>query len=616
MTERSQDRQAIGGSSLRPRLGAAIATLLAAASVVGAAQPLPAELAARTGKPLPAPAVSSVATSEYGMAATASPEATAAAVAILEAGGNAIDAAIAAAFTLGVADVDASGLGGMTYAVIRLADGRSVAIDGTPPTPLAVDPERLRSLPRGERLFGHEMAAVPTTLAALEMARERYGSMTLAQLIAPAIAVAERGYRLNPSQIVWSNVYFELLLRSGYLRLIALDDGSLVGRPADEDAAIGRPGDLRCRPELAATLRLIQERGVSVFYRGEIADRIDADMVAHGGFVRKADLAMLRVREVPALQAAYRGFRVITFPAPGGGPAVIGALRILESFPSTLVAERSTWRHQLLLEATRIAYATRSSPGRNAFPHPGAAGSAPDEDDLASLITPGIPIADADLRGPVPPGCEPPGESTTQISVADSQGNVVSLTQTLGRSFGAKVATPGLGFPYNSLLEGFNVDRPQCPGYLQPRRPCPTDMAPTIVLRPDGSLLAALGAPGSSRIPAILTGVISNLVDHGLGLVEAVEAPRLLCAGLAKNGAIIEVADDRDAELADALEAMGFAELERLTMPPTSRRIILVGGLNAVGWDAGTWRFVGIGDGRRWGAAGGPAVVAELAPPP
>jgi len=580
------------------------------------AEPLPPEVAARTGKPLPAPIASSVAHSHLGMVATGSPEATAAAVRILEAGGNAIDAAVAAAFTLGVADVDASGLGGMTYMVVCLAGGRCTAIDGTAPTPSAVDPVRLRGLPKGEQLFGYEMAAVPTTLAVLELARDRYGTRSLEELIAPAVEIAETGYRVNPAQVVWSNLYYEQLLRSGYLRLIAFDDQSLSDRPQDEDAAIGRPGDLRCRPELAATLRRIQRSGAASFYRGEIADQIEADMIANGGFVRKTDLAMLRVRETQPVSTTYRGFHVIGFPSPGGGPIVIRALNILESFPIAELAEYSPRRLQLLLEATRVAYADRgASDAVGAFPGDGLL-SKEHGRERARLITPGSPLADEALRGPLPAECEPQGDSTTQVSVADAWGNVVALTQTLGRSFGAKVATPGLGFPYNSLLEGFNVDRPQCPGYLQPRRPCPTDMAPTIVFRADGTLLAALGAPGSNRIPAIVTDVISNLVDRGLGLVEAVEAPRVLSNGLERAEAMVEVVGPLTSDHADALEAMGYDALLRMVYPPESRQIMLYGGVNAVGWDAGTWHFVGIGDGRRWGAARGPEVVAGSAVAP
>ena len=600
------------------RLAAICAAVILAATPGRSVEPLPPELEARSGKPLPAAIQTSLARSDFGMVATGSPEATDAGVEILEMGGNAIDAALAAALMLGVSDPDASGLGGMTYMIIRLADGRTVAIDGTAPTPQAVDPSRLQELKDNDQLLGHEVAAVPTTLAVLEYARVRYGTMGMAELVQPSLEVAESGFRRSPLQIVWSNIYYERLLRSGYLRLIALGDNTAVGRPADEDLAIGRPGDVRCRPDLARTLRHIQRDGAASFYRGAIADRIEADMIANGGFVRKTDLAMLRIREVAPLHFTYRGRHVYAFPQPGGGAVVAEALNILETYPSRVLAEDSVWRQQLLIEVLRIAFADSLAAGA---PQNGLVFSSPafltKEHALqrARTISEGSPIADNELRGPVDPECAPTGDSTTHVSVADTWGNVVSLTQTLGRSYGAEAATPGLGFPYNSLLEGFNFDKPQCPGYLQPQAPCPSAMAPAIVLTEGGTLLAALGAPSSSRIPAIITSVISNLVDRDMGLLEAIEAPRVLSGGLSKtNNTIIEVAGPITDAHIDSLEAMGYEDIERMYYPVTSRRIVLYGGVNAVGWDNDAMTFVGVGDGRRWGSARGPRVVPTVVP--
>ncbi len=544
------------------------------------------------------------------MVASGSPEATAAGVEILEHGGNAIDAAVAAALMLGVADPDASGLGGMTHIVVRLENGRAVAIDGTAPTPRGVDPSLLQELKDNDQLQSHALAAVPTTLAVLEYARARYGTLDMAQLIQPAIEVAESGFRVNPAQIVWTNIYYERILRSGYLRLIALGDNTLVGRPVDERIAIGLPGDRRCRPDLATTLRRIQRDGVASFYRGDIARQIERDMKANEGFVRMTDLAMLRIRETQPLHSTYRGRHIITFPPPGGGAVVSESLNILENFSTSVLAEESVWRQQLLIEVLRIAFADRLAAGS---PFEGPLSSASDSlskehaMQRSRRISEGLPIPDTDLVGPVDPECAPTGDSTTHVSVVDRWGNVVALTQTLGRSFGAEVATPGLGFPYNSLLEGFNFDKPQCPGYLQPGIKCPSDMAPTIVISDDGTLVAALGAPSSSRIPAIIVNVISNLVDRGMGLAEAVEAPRVLTGGLSRAETIIEVANPITATHVDALETMGYTDIERMPYPVTSRRIVLFGGVNAVGWDADSMTFIGVGDRRRWGSAGGPA---------
>jgi gamma-glutamyltranspeptidase/glutathione hydrolase len=538
------------------------------------------------------------------MVATGSPEATAAAVDILETGGNAIDAAVAAALTLGVADPDASGLGGMTLMVIRLADGRTLVIDGTSPTPLAVNPARLRKLKEAGTLVGHGLVAVPTTLAVLDRARARYGTMDLAALITPAIEVAEAGYRLNPVQIVWSDYYRDELQASDSLRGIAFRGGKRAGYP----------GETLCRYDLARTLRRIARDGVDAFYLGGIADEIEADMIRGGGFLRKTDLAMLRIEETQPLHTSYRGASVVTVPPPGGGAAVIEACNILETFPRDFLAQDSAARHHVLLEAFRIALADRAMAsgmfdlGRRPL---APVFSKEHARKQAGLIVPGRAIADVDLYGPANPACAPSGDSTTQVSVVDTWGNVVSLTQTLGRSWGAKVATPGLGFPYNSLLESFNFDQPQCPGYLQPLIPCPTDTAPTIVFAENGSLLAALGTPGSDLIPSIIVNVVSNLVDRGMGLAEAVVAPRVLFGGVKKLSPYVEVVAPITDSDVDALEAAGHTPVERLHHPPATACAVYYGGVNAVGWDTDAMTFVGVGDGRRWGSAEGPRVVAD-----
>ena len=562
----------------------------------------------RTGKPVPIPPIASVARSGFGMAATGSPEATEAAVKILEQGGNAIDAAVAAAIMLGVSDPDASGIGGMTYMVIHLAGGRTTVLDGTAPTPFAVDPATLQALDEANDLFGYEMVAVPTTLAVLERARSRYGTLSMADLLGPSIEVAESGYRLSPIQIVWSNVYYEHLMTTGYLRFLAFADGE----------TLGQVGDIVCRPDLARTLRQLARDGISSFYRGQIGNQIHADMIQNGGFVRKSDLSRLRIKEVTPLRTTYRGHEVLTVPRPGGGTPVIEALNILEVFPSKFLAEDSLGRHQTLIEAFKIALADRVLAPQSSFRpavHSSPAITKEHARRRAEMIQPGTIIPVSDLVGPVDPECVETGESTTHVSVADRRGNVVSLTQTLGRSYGAEVATPGLGFPYNSMLENFNFDKPHCPGYLQPNAPCPNDMAPSIVLSPDGTLLAALGAPSSNRISAIVTNVISNLVDRGMDLEEAIAFPRVLYGGFRPNiGPFIEILDPITADDVDAIEAMGYSTLERYLYPPVSRRCVLFGGVNAVGWDEENSTFVGVGDSRRWGSAKGPGVVAENGP--
>jgi gamma-glutamyltranspeptidase/glutathione hydrolase len=540
--------------------------------------------------------------SDFGMVATGAPEATRAAVDVLERGGNAIDAAVAAAFVLSVVDSDASGIGGATNMLIHLANGHTLAVDGTSKAPLAIDLEKFREFKASGRTYGYEAIAVPTTLAALEFARARFGTLPLAILLEPAIDAAEHGYPLSELQIMWTEKYYDNIMKSPlYLRYHAMEDGQ----------TIGEPGELHCQADTAATLRTIADEGVASFYLGNIARRIEEDMVRGGGFLRRPDLASVRIRELQPLHTSYRGYDVYTFPRPGGGAGVVAALNLLETFPSEILAGDSVYRHHVMIESFRIAAADARAASNLRGPFGAHPLSKRSSRQRIKLISPDRTVPEALLTSSIPPECDPPGESTTQVSVADMWGNIVSLTQTLGRSFGAKIATPGLGFPYNSFLEGYNADKPQCPGYLQPNSPCTTDMAPTIVLK-DGVLVAALGTPGSNRIPMIISEVISNIVDRGMGLRDAVAAPRVLWGGMSRRRAYIEVFGRISEEEVEGLEQIGHEGMTVLRLPPPGDDTLAkFGGVNAVGYDPRVGHFIGVGDPRRHGIAAGPRVVAE-----
>jgi len=534
------------------------------------------------------------------MVATGAPEATAAAVRILENGGNAIDAAVTAALALGVADADASGIGGMTYMVIHLANGRTLAVDGSARTPTTIDIESFTEFKESGRSWGYETIAVPTTLATLEYARQRYGTMDMAALLQPAIDVAERGYAFSQIQLTWAEKYYEKIMKSpAYMRSLAFEDGR----------TIGKLGDRHCQPDQANTLRRIAVEGVQSFYRGSIADEIEADMIRGGGFVRKSDLAMIRIREIQPLHTTYRDFDIYAFPPPGGGAGVVAALNIFENYPTGFLAEDSVERHHMLIEAFRIAAADAREAGNPQRSYGSNPLSKQHARERTALIVPGKMIPKEMLATSIDPSCETASESTTQVSVADNQGNVVSLTQTLGRSFGSKIATPRLGFSYNSFLEFFNADKPQCPGYLRPNSQTATDMAPTIVFK-DGRLVVALGSPGSIKIPPIIAEVISNMVDRGMSVRDAVAAPRVLWGGYNRKRAWVEVVDPITEEDAHALEQMGFEGMTELHYPPPGDTTMPnFGGVNAVAYDEQAGVFYGVGDPRRNGSAMGPRVV-------
>ncbi len=210
---------------------------------------------------------------------------------------------------------------------------------------------------------------------------------------------------------------------------------------------------------------------------------------------------------------------------------------------------------------------------------------------LSRMIVPGAALPKTAISGPVDPDCLPVGESTTQVSIIDAAGNIVSLTQTLGQSFGAKVATPGLGFIYNNLLASFRFDKPHCPSFLRPRGPCPNDMAPTIVVE-DGGRLMALGTPGSNRIPSILAGVISNVVDRGMGLGAAIEAPRILWGGSDFIRIEMEIAGPLTDALVDAFDAMGYEfPVDAVHLPAQQSEIVDFGGVNAAIFDPAVWEL-------------------------
>jgi gamma-glutamyltranspeptidase/glutathione hydrolase len=264
-------------------------------------------------------------------------------------------------------------------------------------------------------------------------------------------------------------------------------------------------------------------------------------MARNGGFLTRADLARVRVRECRPLRSSYRDVEVLTFPPPGGGDQVVEALNILET----------------VLDPRAVA--------------------------------------------------KPTGEHTVQVSVADRHGNMVSLTQTLGRLFGNKVATPGLGFPYSVFLESFDYEDPASPAFLRPGSPCRSDMAPTIVLQ-DGIPVLALGSAGSNLIPPIVIGVISNVVDRRMGVRDAVVAPRTLWGGHDPVQVQIEIAAPQTDTDADQLLSMGFPDVHRLHFPSEAIPLARFGAVNAVAYDPQTGRFTGVGDARRNGYADGPRV--------
>jgi gamma-glutamyltranspeptidase/glutathione hydrolase len=529
--------------------------------------------------------------SPHGVVATGFEEATEAGVLVLENGGNAVDAAIAAAFVGFSAAPGSCGLFGTTYIVLHLADGRDVAIDGTARVPLQISTDELASLQTEDRMYGVKMAAVPGSLAALDHALTKYGTKSLAEVMEPAIALADQGLTVTSSKRAAINKYVDTIREGENLRQLLLTDG--YGVPD--------VGTIIKQTELAKTMRYISAYGADDVYRGRIAQFIDADMRKRGGYVGRGDLGIYRVTEQQPLRGTYRGTEVISFPWPGSGGAVIEALNILERYPSEWLREPSPDQLQTYAEAFHIALEDHGH-----FTTPSSASGQPPDTiytrktfaaERAALISFDHAVSD-EMLGELSSYYTPPG-GTTQISVADRYGNVVSLTQTMGRFFGARAMTPGLGIVYNSFLEGYDYSYPA----PAPRTPCPTDMAPTIVLE-DGRLVVALGSSGSRRIPGFVALVISNIVDRQMSVREAVLAPRTVWdASKEEHGILIEVFPPITSEVVDSLEARGYKIVQRVEFPATAKDFINCGAVNAVVYDPDRESFAGAGDPRRQGFA-------------
>ena len=546
--------------------------------------------------------VASEARSDHGMVSTGSIEATQAGVQILEKGGNAVDAAVAAAFALGVADPGGSGLGGMTYILISLANGPAVAIDGSAIVPLAADANALFQLKNsGEHMRG-KAVAVPLTLAALSHALDRYGTMRLEEVLQPSIEIADRGFRLSSNTVAWTSGYLGEILASRYLRYIVLDGGD----------RLGSVGDVYCRPDLTATLRRLAEEGPASFYRGDIAHTIVQDLTSLGGYIQAVDLSAARARELQPLRSHYREAEIISYPWPGGGAEVIETLNILQTFTRDLLDQDSVSRLHVIIEALRIANSDHFLFGPNdAQQTMGVTNYLSEEHarQRASLISPGRAIPETVLRTGWP--APKMGEHTTHLSVVDRHSNAVALSQTLCRQYGAKVATPGLGFPYNSCLEFFDFEHPESPYFLRSRALYATNMAPTIVRR-DGEIMV-LGSAGSDRIPPSVVEVISNVIDRNMGIRDAVVAPRVLWNSAHDPARIcIEITDPITNKDADMLQSFGFPHMFRLEFPPVPfGDLAFFGGVNAVLYDPATGVYFGVGDPRRSGYAEGPRAVSN-----
>jgi len=455
--------------------------------------------------------------------ATAFPCASEAAIEILRVGGNAIDAAAAAAWALAVCEPSGSGLGGQTILLVRFADGRTSVIDGHSHAPAAVS-KKLVS--RRQQKKGYRACVIPSTPAALDYARSRYGVFSRQKVMEPAIRIAEEGYaitRLQRRQLNWCRRYL-----SGF------EEQTRPGAPGFlKDGAAFRVGDIFRQERLACTLRRLADVGIEDFYQGQIAREIARDMAEHGGLITEEDLAGLALPvEREAISVTYRGYEVLSAPAPAGGMQVLMGLKILEKLISGGSSPQADEWVENLAEVSHAVFHQRESMAVNPRDLTAASALQLLSDEHAAKIADNI-VAGCN-QTPIGPDKEEPGD-TTHLSTADEHGNVVTLTQSIQSLFGAKVANARLGFLYNNYLCTCPRRRHpyQLGGGCIPR----SNAAPTLVLQKNTPLRSdkaserkpflALGAAGSRRITSSVLQVISNIIDRRMSLEEAVSSPRV-----------------------------------------------------------------------------------------
>lgn len=458
----------------------------------------------------------------HGMVASEDEHATRAGVEVLEAGGNAVDAAIAVAYALSVTHHSAGSLGGGGFMVVHLANGERHAIDYREIAP-AKATVKLNEKQLAAGAHGYLSAPVPGVVGGLELARERFGSLPRAALIAPAIRLAEEGHPYGQRQALVLNWYWERVRRDRALR-------ALLGKGGGKDPI--SPGRRLRQPDLAKTLKAIADKGRAGFYEGWVAEKIAEAHAKGGGLVTEEDLKGYQAVVREPLVLAYRDLEVLTMPPPSmGGIAVVAILQNLAAAKAHEAAKGSALVHHLFIEASRRAYADRRSVGADPE-HVDRAVVGP---RLEKLLDPAYYRArqpPIDPKGATPskkvvPLAEempaPESPETTHFSVVDAEGNAVACTTTLSAAFGAWVVVPGTGILLSNAMGAFS---PEGVNTLAPGKRMASSMSPTIVAQA-GKPVATIGSPGGDTIPGTVAQVVRNLIDEGMTIDAAIEAPRI-----------------------------------------------------------------------------------------
>ena len=477
---------------------------------------------------LPAGAEHMPAEGMHGAVASAEVHATQAGIDVLKAGGNAIDAAVAVGFALAVTHSSAGNIGGGGFMLVRMADGKSYFVDFREEAPGKATETMYQddhgNVVAGRSTVGMLASGVPGTVAGLTSARQKLGKLTLAQDLAAAIRLAEDGFPLDTSEA------------NGFRRAKNLAQFADSRRIFQRDGKFYEAGDVFRQPELAATLKQIAAGGADAFYRGAIAKELAAFEAANGGLITTEDLARYEAKWREPIALKYHGYDVITSPPPSSGGIAIGEmLNMLDGSNFVAAGMNSAEALHDEIEAERRAMADRAEylgdPDFVKVPVSQLLSPAYAKERWAS-VKPHAASSSKDVGAGSIPGYE--SDETTHYSVVDPEGNAVAVTYTLNFGYGSGVTDGKLGFLLNDEMDDF-TSKPGAPNgfnliqgkanVIEPHKRPLSSMVPTIVTK-DGKLALVVGSPGGPRIITSVFEVLTDVLDFGLNVQQAVDAPR------------------------------------------------------------------------------------------
>lgn len=524
------------------------------------------------------------ATTKGGVVVTAFPLATSAGVKMLERGGNAVDAACAAAFALGVCEPQSSGLGGQTMAMVHI-NNRTFALDGSSRVPSLAHIDKINT---EGRALGYQTSTVPSTPAALGYLHLRYGRLSWPTILEPAINIARNGYEITPLQhdLQKRNFTSFLDVKSQSGSRYFLKNGK---KPY-------KVGDLFIQSDLANVLGILADQGPRAFYLGKIAQQIDEDMKVNGGFLRADDLALIPWPiERPPIEGRYRNISVLTMPPPAAGRTLMLVLLMLNHLQPEFLSTISPKTCHFLAETFRKALFQRHQQPFD----PSFYTQAPDKTMESSGFAGELVKSIRDNIDPDLPLLEPQslGSDTTHLSVMDKDGNAIGISQSIESLYGSKAAAEGLGFLYNNYIRTTETKDPSHPYFLRPNSVPWSSVAPTIMFR-QGKPWLVVGSPGSERIFSSVAQFVIHIVDGNLSMLEAAERPRLHCS---LGGKVSLEADRFDPAIIKHLEKLGY-EIDR--RPSYS---FFMGAIYAALRCHDRDEFQGVAEIRREGSVAGPS---------